>query len=230
MIDYAMKYLERGFTPIPLYSPSLLEKGIAPKWYEEKRKEIVQPENNNAEAVNDEHKKNLLRKLDIEACKESVVDINSEKWMTPVKRVIEWFMDYPGSNIGLMIGIGYNLTIVDVDKRIASEYYKRENKPIYAPIVETARGFHYYFTHSSIRHLHKTTEDTKINLFDGVGYVVAPPSVNGTNHVYQWKKNHSIFEIDVLKSNPWLKQTILGFLNNVEIKTKADLLKVYSCL
>ena len=43
MIDYAMKYLERGFTPIPLYSPSLLEKGIAPKWYEEKRKEIVQP-------------------------------------------------------------------------------------------------------------------------------------------------------------------------------------------
>jgi hypothetical protein len=53
------------------------------------------------------------------------------------------------------------------------------------------------------------------------GYVVAPHSVHGSGHVYEWEPGYSIHEIDPAACSPWMND----YLNNVAEDNKAKALK-----
>lgn len=112
-----------------------------------------------------------------------------QKRCATLEEVAEWWIRWPNANIGLVTGRISDLLVVDLDKykpeydpKIELEHFDSLN----TPTAESPRGGnHLYF---------KFTEGITIaaGLFPGVdirgegGYIVAPPSVNGTGNPYKW--------------------------------------------
>jgi hypothetical protein len=92
----------------------------------------------------------------------------------------EWFRVDPGCDIGIITGRSSGgLVVVDVDR---PDRFADVQHPA-TPIVKTSRGFHAYF---------RAAGPVEGGAFawgelkaDG-GYVVAPPSVHESGHVYHW--------------------------------------------
>lgn len=107
------------------------------------------------------------------------------------KQIREWWAETPNANVGIVTGRISNLFVIDLD-RYAPEYdenmvvkYIPDN--LICPVVLTPRnGQHLYFS--------MPDEDISIGArflpgcdFRGEGgYVLAPPSVNGTGKAYTW--------------------------------------------
>ena len=203
MLYEAIKYWNCGLSPIPLYSPKMINRGESPDWYEEKRKEILdmskEPPKRNEE-VEDEDEvypnggvqtEELLTELNIETCKTALPIVDIEKYQThrpTEKEVRRWFIENPEANIGLLIGKNYNLVIVDIDKKVASAYQKGPGRKADAPIVETNNGFHYYFTYTTFQDLEEKKLNPEITIWRKP-YVVAPPSIDGRGFVYKWRRH-----------------------------------------
>jgi hypothetical protein len=98
-----------------------------------------------------------------------------------------WFDKYPDANIGIVTGCISDLTVVDCDSDNATEYF-RSNYQGETPVVKTPKGTHFYFKYKEgVRNAARILPDTDIRS-EG-GYVVAPPSSNGTGLQYVWTKD-----------------------------------------
>ena len=98
------------------------------------------------------------------------------------REIIEIFERHPDANVGVITGAISRLLVLDVD---SFETVKRFGVPE-TPIVETARGRHYYFQlpGKKIRSVTGIAEGLDVKA-EG-GYVVSPPSVHPSGTRYQW--------------------------------------------
>ncbi len=106
------------------------------------------------------------------------------------RQIEAWWRKWPDANIGIVTGAVSGIVVVDVDgpealatlQQLAS---KHEPLPK-MPTAKTARGWHFYFRHPHADLIIPCTARDGIDIRADGGYVVAPPSVHATGHVYQW--------------------------------------------
>jgi len=132
-----------------------------------------------------------------------------------------WGHSYPGANIGIVTGKINNLTVIDIDTPEAKvEIEKHLPDTLQTPTVKTPKGQHLYFTH-------QPEISNKANLFPGCdarndgGYVVAPPSRNGTGDAYSFLLHLKNTALMVLPS------TLFSYLlslsnNNIYARARED--------
>jgi Bifunctional DNA primase/polymerase, N-terminal len=106
-----------------------------------------------------------------------------------------WWGKWPNANIGVATGFASGLLVIDLDgpdalaafKRLHSE---RSNQPLPpAAVVVTARGWHIYFAMGygdPIRCSTGQDDEKGIDVRADGGYVLAPPSIHPSGHVYTW--------------------------------------------
>jgi hypothetical protein len=107
---------------------------------------------------------------------------------------VAYFWDkHPDANIGLVTGPS-RLAVVDIDtddaRSVLEEHLPLE-KLAGGPVVRTARGWHLYFADPDARARPSVGIGTHkgIDLRAGDSYVVAPPSLHASGHVYEQIRN-----------------------------------------
>jgi len=108
------------------------------------------------------------------------------------EQVRVWWTRWPQANIGLVTGAISGLVALDLDGPNAVALL--HNAGVFLPetaAVKTGRGYHAVYAHPG-----QSVEGRADVLTDGNGshvdvrgdgnYIVAPPSVHGSGHVYQW--------------------------------------------
>lgn len=114
-----------------------------------------------------------------------------------------WFVinDY---NIGIVTGAISGLTVVDFDTLAAMEISKKKGSPK-GPVVRTSKGAHIYCQYEEgHRNFQKRADLPGIDLRAEGGYVVAPPSIHSTGHVYKWVDGRGLDDIEPGKAPDWL--------------------------
>lgn len=130
----------------------------------------------------------------------SVIPIDNDKraavrWMayqskraTPVE-INGWWgpgAPYEGFNVGIVTGKVSGLVVLDIDGPEGEAAVAEFAMPDTAQ-VRTARGRHLYFAHPGEGNVPNFAGRLKgVDLRGDGGYVVAPPSVHGSGHVYAW--------------------------------------------
>ncbi len=130
-----------------------------------------------------------------------------------------WWQKWPRAMIGIVTGEISNLFVVDCDNPAAYEtIQKLLPDSLMIPTSRTPRtegGWHLYFTHPKGGNI-----TIKAGVLSGIdyrgngGYVIAPPSINGTGKAYAWHEGLSLGEVtpplppDALLSALLIKSTI----------------------
>lgn len=121
---------------------------------------------------------------------------------TDENQIRKWFEEYPNANIAIATGEQSGLWVVDIDNKHSveignqlvghGEHSWRELEELNGRVNDTmsvetgSGGVHYYFQWTS------GCGGNRANLMPGIdvrgegGYVVAPPSVHASGHVYSW--------------------------------------------
>lgn len=98
--------------------------------------------------------------------------------------VHQWFKQWPEANIGIVTGKISNLTVIDCDSQLAIEYFYSGYKGK-TPNVKTPKGMHFYFAYQEgVRNTARLTDH--IDVRSEGGYIVAPPSINGSGNAYRF--------------------------------------------
>jgi len=115
-----------------------------------------------------------------------------QKMPATEEQVRAWWTKWPQANVGLVTGAVSGLIVLDLDGPNAVALLHRAD--VFLPktaAVQTGKGHHAFYQHPG----YPTPNRAKL-LSDGLGsgvdirgdggYVVAPPSVHGSGHVYRW--------------------------------------------
>lgn len=112
---------------------------------------------------------------------------------TNVEQVRRWWTDHPRANIGAVPGAA-GLIVLDWDSEEAEREVQRLG--LYAeprPIVRTARGEHIYARHPGGTIGNRNLGP--IHVRADRGYVLLPPSVHPSGHVYTWARRCAAIEL-----------------------------------
>lgn len=103
------------------------------------------------------------------------------------EELVNWFARAP-YNIGVVCGaVSGGLVVVDFDLLASfDEWCEQELTRWLIPTVETANGRHVYVRVTDKINGNHRNQARKIDLRGEGGYVVAPPSVHETGHIYRW--------------------------------------------
>lgn len=101
------------------------------------------------------------------------------------EEIKEWWKKYPQANVGIVTGEISNLTVLDCDSQIAHELVQQIYKGK-TPLVKTPRGYHYYFQFAKDTRNTVRIQNMDLDLRSSGGYVVAPPSINGSGNAYRF--------------------------------------------
>jgi len=125
------------------------------------------------------------------------------KWETFQERlpseqeIKEWFGKWPDAMIGIVTGKISDLAVIDVDTeegREAIQEYIPDS--ILFPIAETPRGGqHLYFRCPDPPLSNNARLISGCDLRCEGGFIIAPPSINGTGKAYKWHKDLSIDDV-----------------------------------
>jgi hypothetical protein len=104
-------------------------------------------------------------------------------------QIEEWWRKWPDANIGIATGSVSGIIVLDIDgpegHASLAKLIARCGLLDRTPIVKTARGWHLYFKAPADVAIPCSTGNGLDVRGDG-GYVVAPPSVHVSGHVYEW--------------------------------------------
>lgn len=107
------------------------------------------------------------------------------------------------NNIGIVTGKLSGLTVVDFDTPEAIEKAKEKGFPK-GPLVKTGKGFHAYCKYEEgHRNFQKKAGLPGVDLRAEGGYVVAPPSIHESGHVYHWVEGRDL-NIPLPEAPEWL--------------------------
>jgi len=110
----------------------------------------------------------------------------------------QWWGECPGAMIGIVTGEISGVFVIDCDSEEA--YQKIQDllpDDFITCIAKTPRGYHLYFVYPAGEHIGNAA-----GILPGVdvrgqgGYIIAPPSVNGTGKAYAWLDGLGIDEIE----------------------------------
>jgi hypothetical protein len=136
-LDYALEYLGKGLSLIPLFSPTILNNNPPPEFTTNLQKVLEK----NAKEQNPLPKEKVIQKLITESSKRPLIS----KWGEYQNRrpteeeVKKWFTDFPSANIGIVTGKVSNIVVFDFDSGGSLEYAKAHGGFPDAPIVETGK-------------------------------------------------------------------------------------------
>lgn len=111
-----------------------------------------------------------------------------EQWqheLPPEPAICEWWKHRPNAGIGIILGhVSGNLAVRDFDDPESYRRWREMNPDLATtlPTVETARGYHVYFT----ANVAKSVEFDDGELRGEGAYVVAPPSIHKDGAAYTW--------------------------------------------
>jgi hypothetical protein len=139
--------------------------------------------------------------------------------------LITWFGNNPKANIGIVTGKVSNLFVIDLDKyaegydQAITDQYIPEST--ITPTVETARGGqHLYFNDPGGDFTIRARALPGIDFRGNNGYVVAPPSMNGTGKPWKWTVGCGL---DVPRAEaPDKFLSLLKDINKSTLYTRAD--------
>jgi len=101
-----------------------------------------------------------------------------------------WWAKWPYANIGIATGAISGLVVIDIDGPEGLAMLQGlvvQHGPLpRAPTVKTARGWHHYFKPLASGIAIPCRAGGGLDVRGDGGYVVAPPSVHATGHVYRW--------------------------------------------
>lgn len=136
----------------------------------------------------------------------------SEPILDPEAAAEQWERT-PNANIGIAAEAS-RLFIVDIDGDHAMDRFQEIsddetwNRLVNAPRVKTGKGYHFYFADNTGGYSPSVGQerdgDQGIDIRAGVSYVVAPPSIHESGHVYSWEDAKPPFHAPPLTS--WLTQ------------------------
>ena len=95
------------------------------------------------------------------------------------EEIEQWWTDMPDCGIAIITGKISNIVVVDFDEDFGFDYTQ-------APLVQTPRGYHYYFKYNDGITNTVNLFGKKIDIRGEGGYVVAPPSINDKGKQYKW--------------------------------------------
>jgi hypothetical protein len=99
--------------------------------------------------------------------------------------IASWWKQWPAANIGLAVPDGF--VVVDIDSKEARDVLKAAGHDLpKTSWARTKKGWHLWYSTGGV------TARNRVGVFPGVdlrgknGYVVVPPSIHPSGHVYWW--------------------------------------------
>ena len=165
---FAKKYLEFGWSIIPLRPPRMIVKD----------RELTESEKS-------EGKIPYIEWMEFQSRRPTE------------EEMILWFNKWPNANIAVVTGKISNLVILDIDGAEGVNSLKSGNFNIPdTPEVETGRGVQYYFKYPKGYEIGNSVGILpKVDVRADGGYVVAPPSLHVTGKYYKWIKMTKMAEM-----------------------------------
>jgi len=139
-----------------------------------------------------------------------------QKRKPTVEEIKEWWTRWPEANIGIVTGAISGVVVIDVDKpeegmRAVSEYLQTSK----IPTATTPRGgYHLYFKAPEKPLSNKAGTPQGCDFRGEGGYIIAPPSSNGTGKGYKWINGLSLEQVE---PSP-LPRTYISFINSLAFK------------
>lgn len=165
VVDYALRYAAKGWHVLPIHSRILTPDG--------------------------EPRCSCGRVHCASAAKHPIIS-NGLKAATTEPAIIEkWWKKWPSANVAIRTGRISGLAVVDVDgangMRTLQKFVDNCGK-LRKPrgLVKTARGHHFYYELAESLATRPETNGNGLGIRADGAYVVAPPSVHLSGHVYQW--------------------------------------------
>ena len=108
-----------------------------------------------------------------------------------LEQVLSWWRRWPDANIGLVPGRvqlddGGTLLVLDVDGPIGGASAQELRVPLETVQAKTGRGLHLWYRVPAGVRLGNRTLATGIDVRHCRGYVLAPPAIHPSGHVYRW--------------------------------------------
>ncbi len=112
---------------------------------------------------------------------------------TDEKQILAWWEKWPNANIGLVPGPAH-LVVIDIDGEEGLEFARERHwLEKETPSVVTARGRHFYYAKPPDSHIRYASLHPEIDIRSDSGYVLAPPSIHPSGHVYVWENEELEF-------------------------------------
>ncbi len=120
------------------------------------------------------------------------------------KEVDAWFSQWPEANIGIVTGKVSGIIVIDVDSEEAMKLVKNKNMPE-TPMVKTSKGYHFYCKYKEgVRNFQTRADLPGIDLRAEGGYVVAPPSIHESGHIYSWEEGKEFSRSVLIDLPEWV--------------------------
>ena len=102
------------------------------------------------------------------------------------KPTVQEIVGWPKQNLAIVTGAVSGICVIDCESREDAEWFWRERgkSPV---VVQTRRGFHFYFRHPGGRVMNGIHIDNRYDVRGDGGYVLAPPSIHSAG-AYRWIK------------------------------------------
>ena len=183
--ELALSYLENGFSVIPLWSPEMLRKNPPGYFVENVKKALVKNKDQSDPLPENEIKRKHL----INQCKIPISSWKEFQTKLPTKdQVNHWFNTMPDANIAIITGKVSGIVVFDLDSPEAVEYAEEMGGFPDTAKVKTGKGYHVYMKYPDFDIGNSVNKDLDIDIRADGGYVVAPGSIHGSGHMYDWKK------------------------------------------
>ena len=216
-LEIALKYLEKGLSVIPLYSPEMLKVNPPKSFREELQREIQK----NEQSENPLPKNDVIQKVLTDTCKKPCVSgwKQFQERLPTKEEVTGWFTQNPSANIAIITGAISNLVVFDLDSPSAIEYVQEIGAlPESTVIANTGKGKHIYMRHPGFHVNNQVNIGSHIDVRGDGGYVAAPPSMHGSGRIYEWVEGSSIFDIDPAPCTDWM----IDYLKNPPTKNDSE--------
>jgi putative DNA primase/helicase len=108
----------------------------------------------------------------------------------------EWGSKWPSANVGILTGRHSGLVVLDIDPGHGGTHGLKQLIDQHGILHDTLTcltgggGFHHYFAHPGDRLIKNATKlagAPGVDLRGDGGYVVAPPSIHSSGHIYRWE-------------------------------------------
>ena len=205
--EIALSYLNKGLSVIPVWSPPMVRNKPPKNFNENLKKKLAENEQSDKPLPS----KEIVKKEFIEQCKKPIPYWTKYQTQLPtVQEVTEWFSKWPDANIGIVTGKISNLVVFDLDSKDAVEYAENEGGFPDTVKVKTGKGHHIYMQYPGFEVRGSVNKKLDIDIRADGNCVVAPPSMHGSGHTYEWIEGFSIFEIDPADCTPWMIDYLTG--------------------
>jgi replicative DNA helicase len=202
ILEFALDYLDKGFSVFPVMSPTMLKNNPSKKAREEYAKKKL----SNQECEEPLSEEEVMRQFMTYKCKQPLVPWKKYQTQLPTKEEVHhWFTMNPDANIGVITGPVSNLLVFDLDSQHAEEYAEENGGFPDTPISITGRGRHVWVKYpEGIDFKNSVNKNLDIDIRADGGFVVAPPSQHGSGNFYEWQEGYSLADYKLAPCNEWM--------------------------